>query len=289
MVRLKQFFLAFFLLLVGFIAGALFQRYVQVGGLLASLGLRQPFNVPSTSDLPLPSAQLPDLTNDAQAFIGLVLGQSNAGSHGSPFVSQDTPQNSYQFWQGSVYAAVDPLYGSTGNGGSIWMQLSPQLLNDHPAVVWAATVVDATIIADWIPGGTYHRYLTDTLDAIEAESLPVDAVFWIQGSRDAVIAKPEEEYFQALQELIRILQNSLTDTPIYLAKATRCYELEPYMPVRNAVDRAIAEFDGVYAGIDLDRLGLAYRFDGCHLTRDGQTKAAQQWYEVLGSNPDVIK
>ncbi len=285
MVWLKRSFLILLLLAV-FVAGALFQRNVQVNRLLERHGLRHPYHVPSSTDLPIESSQAPVLADDNAAFTGLLLGQSNAGSHGLTFKDQTTPVNSYQFWQGNLYPASDPLFGSSGDGGSIWTQLSPRLLDDHQAVVWAATVVGATSVADWAPGGAYHQHLLDMLRAIQSAKVPVDAIFWMQGETDATRKTTEEEYFQRLRRVIEVLRSSLPDTAIYLAKSTRCYQYEPYEPVRKAIDQLVAEIDGVYPGIDLDTLGLGFRFDGCHLTQEGQTLAAQQWYELLQSGKE---
>ena len=270
-------------LLVGFIGGFFFHRHVHVSDLLVNLGLRQPFNTPSLSSQPGPlqPRELPDLTADESAFVGLVLGQSNAGSHGALDRNDTLSLNAYQFWLGDYYPAQDPLYGSSGEGGSIWTSLTPELLNQHTSVVWAATVVGATSIKEWIPGGRFEKHLNATLVAVNEELLPVDAVFWIQGETDAQALVTQDAYYQALTELLDLVEKSLPDTPVYLAKATRCYQRLPYAPIRDAIDQAVANFPLARAGIDLDEIGLGYRFDGCHLTLEGQQLAARRWSELL--------
>lgn len=269
------------LVLIGFVGGIFFQRHIHVNGLLINLGMRQPFNIPPSSQSPLRAASLPDLRDNETAFVGLVLGQSNAGSHGIANRDVALSDNAYQFWQGGFYPAHDPLFGSSGDGGSIWLSLTPELLNEYPSVVWAATVVGATSIKAWIPHGRFHVRMQNMLDAIESQSLPVDAVFWIQGELDAQDSMTQAEYYSSLVKLIDVIAGNLPDTPIYLAKATRCYQHPPYAPIRAAVDQAVANFPQVRAGIDLDEIDLSYRFDGCHLTLEGQQLAALRWHELL--------
>ena len=273
--------IAVVLLGVGFLSGVLFQRAIPIDSLLLRFGVWQPFNTPGSESPPLQDGSLPDLSDNASAFVGLVLGQSNAGSHGILPPDQILPDNAYQFWEGDLYTVQDPLFGSSGRGGSIWTALTPDLLNDYPAVVWATTVVGNTALSEWLPGGQLNQHLNNTLTSIEKASMPVDAIFWIQGESDAFNKVADDEFYDLLVELISILEKSLGQVPLYLAKATRCYERAPYPPVRTAVDRAVVDFDHVQAGIDLDSFDLTKRFDGCHLLVEGQQLAAQQWYKLL--------
>jgi len=276
-------FLGCLLLGMGFSAGVIFQRTVSVDTVLMELGIRHPLSVPQRNAA---TAQI-DATafaNNKSDFVALVLGQSNAGSHGATPVG--VMDNAYQFWQGEVYPAKDPLYGSSGSGGSIWMTMNPMLLEQHSKVLWVPTVIGLTSIADGTPHtGRYHHYLQDTLDAVREQAIDVDAIFWVQGEADARAGMSEDTYYQALQELVGTLQQFLPATPIFLAKATRCRTTPPYLPIRTAIDRIVSEVEEVKEGIDLDQLGLEYRFDGCHLNKEGLQLAAELSHELLTAQP----
>lgn len=269
------------LFLAGFVAGGVFQRFVSLDTLFINLGIRAPLSVPDSDFIAL--SDTARFANDEAVFVGLVLGQSNAASQGA--TAAGNIPDVFQYWKGKVYEAEDPLLGTTGQGGSIWMRLGERLLETHKSVMWMPVAIGQTGIADWLPsGGRYHRYLADALESIQNMQYPVDAVFWLQGETDAKERVSEDAYHESLLELIESIRGSLPDVPIYLAKATRCRTRPAYTPVRNAVDRAVRELPLVEAGIDLDKLGLEYRFDGCHLTDEGLEEAAKRWLGVLSSD-----
>jgi len=104
------------LLATGGLSGILFQKYYPVGHLLQRMGGRN--STVSPASVPRHHAEIPFSSVHAKrVMVALVFGQSNAANFGeSPHKARE---GVYNFYQGKLYAAQDPLLGADGNGGSV--------------------------------------------------------------------------------------------------------------------------------------------------------------------------
>ncbi len=213
-----------------------------------------------------------------QPFVLLVLGQSNAGNHGSVSVSSEAP---VLMQVGDRCAMVnDPLPGATGEGGSIWRHL-PTLLEpamNGRTVLLSVLAVDATTIDDWTrPDSVMAGRLVTQIEAMRHNGMPPNLVLWQQGEADARVHSRTSQYLIGLQRLTAILNRAGTDAPLMLARSTICRS-PPDPAIRSAIDQATRSSARILLGPDTDILdGAIYRVDGCHLNAIGLRAAAQSW------------
>ena len=213
----------------------------------------------------------------ARPLVLLVLGQSNAGNHGSLSATGDAPVAVQAGTQCAL--ANDPLPGATSQGGSIWRHL-PALLQQQAAgrtVVLSVLAVDATSIDDWTrPGSPIAQRLVAQVQVLQQSGMAPDFVLWQQGEADARVNTAAAAYLAGLNRLAALLSKAGVGAPVMLAHSTVCGS-GPDAAVRSAVEQATKTNPRFLQGPDTDLLGDAYRRDGCHFNAEGLRLAAQAW------------
>ena len=269
-------------LVVGVIAGIVFQRLLPVGGLLRSAGVlpRAPAATP-TPNLALrtevPLSTLPT----GRVMVAVVLGQSNSANFG------ESPRASgpgvYNFCAGRLYAARDPMLGADGIGGSVWTRLGDKLIagRHFDAVIFVPLGIGNTAIARWTAGGDLHARLLDALDQLKGAQLAVTHLLWHQGESDAARHTSRDDYQRQFRAMLAGVRARGVQAPIYVSLATWCGKQRDDEVIREAQRGLVDPAEGILAGPDTDALGFAYRFDGCHFTDEGLDAAAEQWRQVL--------
>lgn len=267
-------------------------------GLLAALLLVSGFGLfhwkqnAQGSDLLLKLDQVVRVSNQPQfpcaqiasqhPIVILALGQSNAGNHGSPAteVGASAPLIADQ----KCIMAIDPLPGSTGQGGSIWHRLAYHLSGFEPykPVVLSVMGIDATAIADWTDEKSPLReHLVLHLKSMRALGLPPQLVLWQQGEADARLGTSEKAYGAALDRLAAILDQAGSNAPIVMARSTICRS-SPDAGIRAAMESKAAGNLRFQLGPDTDTLvGMSFRRDGCHFSAQGLDLAAQLWAATI--------
>ncbi|MDO8285232.1 MAG: sialate O-acetylesterase [Rhodoferax sp.] len=212
----------------------------------------------------------------------LALGQSNAANLGAPAPSGDPPITLTA--DGKCFMAVDPLPGSSGDGGSIWYRLAHRLsaLGLQRPIVISAMGVDATSIDDWTATQSPLRErLVRQLKSMQAAGLAPELILWQQGEADARAATTEQVYSVGLDKLALILEQAGSQAPVFLARSTVCRS-EPNAPVRAAIEAKALGNGRFRIGPDTDTLvGDDLRRDGCHFSGQGLDRAAQLWAVTL--------
>lgn len=211
----------------------------------------------------------------------LVLGQSNAGNHGSPDPrARQGVQVIDATGAGSCHFQTDPLPGATGRGGSIWGHLPAALAAQGVSrpLVFAVLAVDATSISDWTGSGSpLPGLLDETLRKMAALGMPADLVLWQQGESDARLQTAASVYMSGLNKLAAQIGANGRDVPLVLAKSTVCRSA-PSAEIRDAVDQTVAADSRFQRGPDTDSLASdIYRSDGCHFSALGLQQAALLW------------
>lgn len=217
-----------------------------------------------------------------QPLVLLVLGQSNAGNHGTLVQTGDEPVA--MLAGNTCVLANDPLPGATGTGGSIWRHL-PAVLSPQFAgrkVLLSIVAVDATTIDDWtLPDSPLAKRLARQLNALQQRGLQADFVLWQQGEADARINTSTEAYLNGLRRLAAALAHEGTRVPVLLARSTVCRS-PPNANIRQAVERATSAGIIFAPGPDTDLLlGEGFRRDGCHFNDRGLKEAARAWVTML--------
>lgn len=214
----------------------------------------------------------------------LALGQSNAANFGPPAPSDGPPITLIA--DGKCILTVDPLPGSSGEGGSIWYRLAHRLsaLGLQRPVVVSALGVDATSMDDWTATQSPLRErLVLQLKSMQSAGLAPELILWQQGEADARAATTEQVYSAGLDKLALILDQAGSPAPIFLARSTVCRS-GPSTAVRAAIE-AKAQSNGRFRlGPDTDTLvGADLRRDGCHFSGHGLDRAAQLWAAIIAA------
>ncbi|WIT11336.1 sialate O-acetylesterase [Paucibacter sediminis] len=208
----------------------------------------------------------------------LVLGQSNAGSHGEPTDPGRAGTIRLMTSRGCMLAQ-DPLPGTTGKGGSIWTALPAALQARGLArpVEFSALAVDATRVADWTRNGSPLRErLREHLQMLQQLQWQPDLLLWQQGEADAAAGTSAEDYRDGLRRLADSLRAAGINAPILLAQSSRCGQsLAEY--TRQARLSLIAEDERFLPGPDTDSLGPDLRDGPCHFNARGLNEAATAW------------
>ena len=212
----------------------------------------------------------------------IVLGQSNAASHGQPDAAAPP---TWIFHAGGCGLRGDPLPGTTGRGASIWPWLAQDLKAQVPhgaPVVLAPIAVGGTRIDHWTSPGPMNALLLSSLAQVAASGLPVRAIVWQQGEADMLAGTSAEEYQAGLGMLGRTIAARGIDAPLYIARSTYCRQ-SGTGAIRRGVDRYLDAHAGlrVRAGPDTDLLLGENRYDGCHFSAIGLKRAAALWAEYL--------
>ena len=213
---------------LGVIAGILLQKYYSVGRLLYDIGVYTSrgtsSHVPSRSLHGRPEIPLTRLASQ-RVMVALAFGQSNAANF------EENPRHAgagvFNFYQGKLYAAHDPLLGAGGDGGSVWTRLGDQLIaaKHYDAVVFLPLGVGDAALARWTVNGDLHPRLVEAIRDVQSHGLPITHVLWHQGEKDAMLHTSKHAYQQMFMEMVSSIRQHGVTAPIYVSVATRCYKL----------------------------------------------------------------
>lgn len=229
------------------------------------------------------AAPCPDPKRERVAVL-LTAGQSNASNDGAIGEPKDADNAAIlNLWQGKCFVARHPVLGATGEHQSPWIETARLLLasGKFDKIVIIATGIGGTGMAEWAPGGEFHQRLLDRIAEAKDAGLTPTHFLWHQGEHDAVNKKSPADYLTNIKSLVAAVR-AQSNVPVVLALATRCAEHGPYEPIREAQRLAAQELPNTLI-VDSDALGLAYRYDGCHMTKEGQNELARLYAEnILG-------
>jgi hypothetical protein len=198
----------------------------------------------------------------------LVVGQSQAANFAERDVA--TTDSVWTLLDDRVVRATEPLPGAEGEGGSLWPLVAR---GSGDSLVVAAVAVGATTMADWAPGGPGWSLVVRRLEAAVTAGLPVRAVVLMVGEADAVRGTNTNAWRTAFARFDAALRSHGVVAPIVMVLETRCFAQPPSDAIRRA-QRAGVDGRSVQMGPDLDRLDHRFRWDGCHLSREGVGLAA---------------
>lgn len=210
----------------------------------------------------------------------LVIGQSISSNCNEYSFSAEANVLQYNL-DGKIIQAQDPFVWADCRGGSIWIPLGKLLIADKMAdrVIFMPIGVGGTKVSDWLEGGRAYPKLEKALSIIRENKLKFDFVLWYQGSSD--IGSNPNDYKQNFYKLYRTVRSSVQSaTPWLVAMHSRCFG-----GYDKGIENAQAEIGKglpfFFQGPNGNSLGDEYRFDQCHLTRDGQVKMAELWLSSI--------
>lgn len=266
---------------VAFLGGIVFERYagtdaaIDWAGLRHKLALHQMRSTAGRESVTLPA------TAPARTMVALVFGQSNAGNGGE--TRGVTVAGAFEFHRGRIYEARDPLLGATGDGGSVWLRLAAKAIASgaYDKVVLVPFAVGAADVASFAPGGSLHDGLLAVIAGARERGLVFTHLLWDQGEADAYARTSAEAYRQRFGAMVASIRALGVNAPIYVARTTRCAKIRPSEVLANAQSALVNPASGIRAGPDLDTLGFAERYDGCHFSTEGLDRAAELWLAAL--------
>jgi hypothetical protein len=267
--------------LVAFAGGIVFERWIGTDAAIDWAGLRHKlvlYQTRSTADRA--AVSLP-VSAPGRTMVALVFGQSNAGNSGE--TRGPSHRNVFEYYRGRIYEARDPLLGATGDGGSIWTRLAAKAIASgaYDAVVLVPFAVGTAEIARFAPGGSLSDGLLGVIADARKSGLVFTHLLWDQGEADAYAKTSADAYRQRFEAMFAAIRGLGVNAPIYVARATRCAKVRPSEELRNAQAALANPASGVLAGPDLDTLGFAERYDGCHFSTEGLDRAADLWLDAL--------
>jgi hypothetical protein len=270
---------------VGALAGILLEHYVGTAAIIDWSGLRHAAFVrelrSTAGRTEIPRETLPG----KRTMVVLAFGQSNAANGGeTPGIGHPA---TYEFYNSRLYAARDPLLGTDGDGGSVWLRLAAKAVEsaEFDAVVLVTMAFSTTEIARWAPGGTLHDALIARIEKAQAAGLRFTHLLWHQGEADARLKTDEAAYRASFLAMLAAIRKAGADAPVHVAVATRCGKVRGHEPVRKAQIGLRDPAAGIFGGPDTDQLGFGERYDGCHFSREGMERAAGLWWEAIRSRP----
>ena len=233
--------------------------------------------------LPVPRAEFAISTLPSErVMVALAFGQSNSANSGD--VRGYGGENVYNFYQGKLYEAQDPLLGATHDGGSVWTRLGRKLVasGEYDAVVFVTIGFGGSDVARWTPGGDLHPRLLSAIQDVKSQGLTVTHLLWHQGEADNARRTSREAYTEHSLKMLGSIRKQGVDAPIYVSTATRYKQKGPNEGLRQAQIELADAAQGIFAGPDTDKLGEAYRYDGTHFNGAGLDAFADLWLEKLG-------
>ncbi len=215
----------------------------------------------------------------------LVLGQSNAGNHGTRY-STGPHVLKVVTDQGGCFHTREPLPGATGLGGSIWSRLPSQMqaAGLTRPVVLGVLAVDATSMREWsAPDSPLAALMEATARNLIQQGLPPDLVLWQHGETDAKLGTPPAQYTQGLRALAGRLRAAGVQAPWMVAQSTVC-KGPAATDLHAELARLVATEPGFLSGANTDSFaGNRHRRDGCHFSEAGLDAAAHLWALVIAA------
>ncbi|KRR04933.1 hypothetical protein CQ10_12870 [Bradyrhizobium valentinum] len=216
----------------------------------------------------------------ARTAIIVVHGQSNAANFGSARHSAREAVDNFDPATGKCFAAVDPLLGADGLGGSFATRLGDILIQSGR--------YDRVILAPLARGGASLFFLnnegavltTNGISKLKAAGLTPTHILFQQGETDATSTTSAEQYASLLRQLVKRFRAAGFDAPFYLSRSAKCDYVAPknMAAVRAGQLSAVDEALNIRLGPDTDTIGNEGRSpDGCHMNEAGTLANAALW------------
>jgi hypothetical protein len=265
--------------------GVLAQKYYPVGEIIRELGITSNKIEINKIEINDNSEMLSEKVEehvaqlqDKRVMVAIVFGQSNSANYGES--RRRAKEGVYNFYNGKLYRAEDPLLGATGNKGSVWTRLGEKIVEEklYDGVIFISIGVASTPIARWTIGGDLHSRIINAISDVMQSGLKVTHLLWHQGEADVKTSK--KDYKMMFINMVYSIRSKGIEAPIYVSIATRC-EGSILSEIQEAQSELVDISSGIYAGPNTDSLGFCYRYDGCHFSDEGLEQYAELWIEKL--------
>lgn len=226
------------------------------------------------------------IINSEEVMIFLAVGQSNAANYGE---GEYTPKNEvYNYYEGKLYKAKEPLLGAEGSGSSPWTRLADMVIDNglYKKVIIVPCAIGGSSIQCWSEGDCRVQ-LEETLNYLKKDDIQLTHVLWFQGETDNVDNTSSAQYKSDLKKIIALIRADQKNA-IFYPSITSYFPFNNNNPfgidsnITNAQKDVIEEVNNVKSGPNTDSLNLAfYRADAVHFTEKGLDRLAREWYEKI--------
>lgn len=226
------------------------------------------------------------IVNSEKVITFMALGQSNAANYGAGKYA--VRNEVYNYYNGKLYAAAEPLLGPDGKGTSVWTRVADLLIDSglYERAIIVPWGIGQTSVKCWSTGGC-AEIVSQILDNLNRDGIDLTHVFWCQGETDNVNGTTAAEYGSELEKVIHHFRSRGIDAPFFVS-------LTSYFPFNNSNPLGISEqvrlgqlsvldsANRVLKGPNVDALNLAYyRYDAVHFSEKGLDQLAMAWYNVI--------
>jgi len=223
------------------------------------------------------------LYSDSIAVL-LTLGQSNSACYGQgKYICRN---DVYEYFEGNVFKAEEPLLGADGNNGSsVWTRLADKLIDKghYNKVILLPIGIGATTVECW-SDGYCNKKLSETLEWIKNDSITVTHVIWHQGENDNVENTGKGVYKERLKKILAHIRQHGIKADFHICVAS----YHPYAAskhngidtlIQNAQIEFVKENETTQLCVNTDSINLAGdRYDGVHFSEKGLDKFAEKLY-----------
>lgn len=221
------------------------------------------------------------------SLVLFTFGQSNSANHGQGRYQPRHAQ--YNYFEGKLYPASDPLIGATGEGGSVWTRLGDKLVEAGMAkqVTLVPIGVGGVRIGAWAKGGELYGKLVQTVEQMKQDGIEPDYILWHQGETDNILNTSTSEYVRLFETIRDVFRSRGIDAPIVIAQASyhpTCLDEAKGKDeaIRRAQKQLTGKYEDIYLGPDTDTLDKVWqRADGIHFSEIGQELHAEMWRDAL--------
>jgi hypothetical protein len=216
-------------------------------------------------------------------FIGV--GQSNisASENSNYSVTNIARIGNLNIFDGGVYAAQDPLLGTSKySAGGCWLsRFADKLIGQakYDRIIIVPIGIGSTSVSQWAAGGVFNRRILVAARRCEALGYGVAAFLWAQGETDHGMA--QATYSTALQSVIATPRAGGFNAPWLIGKSTYTQGVTD-TAVRSALASVVNGTD-IFAGADTDDIGSTYRHDNTHYNATGADTVAGRWAAAVSA------
>ena len=216
-------------------------------------------------------------------FAPVAVGQSLLGNY-APIRYPPLGKNFRTHFNGECSPLGDPVRGGGGQGGSIWVPLIAQLVEQrglHHADVTVLSMPGATI-AELGPSGALFRQARFEQIYRHRIGLKTSHVLIQQGQGDLREGTSPTLYEENLERVVRAYQELFTEAYVFIA--TDSFRTGRVQEDLASAQRRVQDKLRLQDGPDFNQLSIELRSDGTHYNARGQEAAAKLWAETIASS-----
>lgn len=225
------------------------------------------------------------LRSDSTGII-LTLGQSNSANFGQG--KYECRNQVFNYFNGHVYKAIEPLLGADGVDCSVWTRLADMLIDSgvYKKVILIPIGINGAPIDCWA-NGICNQKLLEALEQIKRDSINITQVIWHQGETDNFNNTAKDTYKTDLKKILHQIRAYGIKAKFYVCIASyHPYAVDKINGIDTVIQHAQIEFvkenPGTKPGPNTDNINLAFdRWDGVHFSKRGLDKFSKGLYDML--------